>query len=545
VLVAKNTTRIEAENPLTVVKDQAINGSIGVSRGTLDSGGSVRVYDKGDAIRVRFSIAASGAYQIGLRVRSGGSTGTTSFWPDGYAAQLDGAPAALAGDPNTLSARDPAFGGAYWGTMISGPLTLAAGEHSLVITAEASWGLVDYVEVTTLVPATGGTTAASPPTGRAWTHGDIGAVGVTGTTRQQRDTFTLTGSGADIWDATVGFQYARQSANGDGAVTARIEALQDSDPWAKAGVMMRASLDPQAAFAAVYATPENGIAFQWRPAEGAPCDSVRGPGVRAPYWARVVRTGGVFTGYISSDGSRWIALGAATIAMESAVSVGLAVTSHAYSTPATAVFGSVGIRFSGDSPGAASAAAVPAAAILPTAGDIGSVSTAGSSVLTGGEYRITGCGADIWNTAVGFQFARQIWTGDTVITARIKTLDDTDAWAKAGVMIRASADANAPFAGIYATPESGVVFQWRPATGIECSSTPASTVPIPCWVRLARVGDTFTAYASADGRTWTVLGTTPIAMAPEVAVGLAVTSHNPSKAASSTMDSVTLVGAEP
>jgi hypothetical protein len=152
--VAVSVSRIEAESPLNVVDDLRINGTVGVSKGQLDSGdGSVRMYDVGDEIQINFSVPSTGLYRLGLRTRSGGGTGPTGFWPSGYLAQLDNVPLPVVGDSSTVSAYDPSFGGSFWGTMISAPLTLSAGNHSVRVTADMTWTLVDYLEVTTLAAA--------------------------------------------------------------------------------------------------------------------------------------------------------------------------------------------------------------------------------------------------------------------------------------------------------------------------------------------------------------------------------------------------------
>src|SRR5262249_50294140 len=53
------------------------------------------------------------------------------------------------------------------------------------------------------------------------------------------------------------------------------------------------------------------------------------PGLRAPFWVRLVRQGNLFTGFVSLDGQNWgTPVGSDTIAMPQAMLVGLAVTSH-------------------------------------------------------------------------------------------------------------------------------------------------------------------------------------------------------------------------
>ena len=60
----------------------------------------------------------------------------------------------------------------------------------------------------------------------------------------------------------------------------------------------------------------------------------------------------------------------------------------------------------------------------------------------------------------------------------------------------------------------------------------------PYWVRLVRSGNTFTGYSSADGVTWTQVGSINLTMASSATAGLAVTAHNNSVLNTATFDSV-------
>ena len=69
---------------------------------------------------------------------------------------------------------------------------------------------------------------------------------------------------------------------------------------------------------------------------------------------------------------------------------------------------------------------------------------------------------------------------------------------------------------------------------------------IPYWVRLVRSGNTFTAYRSSNGTTWTALGSpVTIPMGSSVFIGLAVTSFSNSALNTSTFSNVTVIGGAP
>lgn len=172
--------------------------------------------------------------------------------------------------------------------------------------------------------------------------------------------------------------------------------------------------------------------------------------------------------------------------------------------------------------------------------DIGSVGVPGSVLESGGTVQLAGSGSDIWDTADGFQFRYQPWSGDGELVVRVSSLTYTDGWAKAGVMFRESLDAGSRNVFIGVTPGSGVTLQHRSATGGWSSYTSGSRATAPHWLKLVRSGDTFTGYESAEGTTWSQVGAVTLQLPATVSVGLAVTSHNNATLATAGFDNVAL-----
>ena len=177
-----------------------------------------------------------------------------------------------------------------------------------------------------------------------------------------------------------------------------------------------------------------------------------------------------------------------------------------------------------------------------TGADIGSPGLPGSSAFdaTTGTWTVTGGGADIFGTADQFHYAYQTLVGNGAIVARVTGVQNTHAFAKAGVMIRESLAAGSRHATVDVTPSNGVEFVRRTATGASSASNFHSGVAAPYWVRLKRQGDTFTAYDSADGATWNQVGADSIPMAQTVYAGLAVTSHDNAQVNTSTFTDVSV-----
>jgi regulation of enolase protein 1 (concanavalin A-like superfamily) len=174
-----------------------------------------------------------------------------------------------------------------------------------------------------------------------WVSQDVGSPDLPGQATFSAETFWVTGAGADIWDTSDQFQFVYQPLNGDGTITARVDSLQYSDDWAKAGVMIREDLTGDAPNAVVQVTAGNGLGFQQRDARGDVSTSIIGFDGSAPQWLRLVRTGDTFDGYYSLDGIAWTQMGSFTIALPTPVYVGLSVTSRNPSVTTTAAFSNV------------------------------------------------------------------------------------------------------------------------------------------------------------------------------------------------------------
>ena len=183
-----------------------------------------------------------------------------------------------------------------------------------------------------------------------WFRGNPGSVG--SFVETPVGTYTMTGSGADIWGDADEFHYTFKSLTGVGSIEAQVLSVDNTDPWAKAGVMIRETLEPGSKFAAVYITPGNGCRFQGRTdADGAATSdtsvaTAEQMAITAPYWVKLDRDfAGNFRGYYSSDGAAWqpMSWNPHPIGMNSNVYVGLALTSHNAGVTCGASFSNVKI----------------------------------------------------------------------------------------------------------------------------------------------------------------------------------------------------------
>jgi beta-galactosidase len=173
--------------------------------------------------------------------------------------------------------------------------------------------------------------------------------------------------------------------------------------------------------------------------------------------------------------------------------------------------------------------------------DIGSVGLTGSVSYCGGQFTISGSGADIWGTADAFQFVYVYVPVSTNcdLRARVASVQNTDSNAKGAVMIRESLAANSRYALADAEPSAGIEFLWRTNTAGNSTSSVVSGSP-PKWVRLTRTNNNFQAYYSPDGSAWTQIGATVVLsnMAVSAYAGLAVCAHNNAVLNTSVLDHV-------
>jgi hypothetical protein len=165
--------------------------------------------------------------------------------------------------------------------------------------------------------------------------------------------------------------------------------------------------------------------------------------------------------------------------------------------------------------------------------DIGGPTLVGSGSVAGNTWTVAGGGHDIWNDTDQFHYVYRDLPGDGTIVARVLSQGNTSDWAKSGIMIKQAPQAMSPYVALFLSPANGVHVQAHFHDDHDGGAAAA-----PTWLKLTRVGDTVTAYRSADGLTWTQL--TTATLTGPATIGLFVTSYNGSVLNTSTFDQVTV-----
>ncbi|HET6294028.1 MAG TPA: hypothetical protein VFG33_11655 [Kribbella sp.] len=119
-----------------------------------------------------------------------------------------------------------------------------------------------------------------------------------------------------------------------------------------------------------------------------------------------------------------------------------------------------------------------------------------------------------------FHFVHQPLTGDGSVVAQVSSQQDSNEWAKAGIMVKESLVSGSPAAVLMLTPRHGVRLQGNLTTEVQGSSSAA-----PRWLKLTRSGDRIAGYESGDGTSWEEIGTVDMRDLPRTAqAGLFVSS---------------------
>ena len=263
---------------------------------------------------------------------------------------------ATASDPDGTVARVDFFvGTTLLGSATSAPFTFTwsnapAGNYNLTAQAVDNLGAVTTSTPPVAISVSPGSGANLPA---PWLHSDIGSVTQGGGASVSGGTWSVTGSGVDVWGNADQFHYAYQQLTGDGTITARIATIQNVDVWTKAGVMLRESLAPGSAQAFMLATPAGstkGLAFQRRTATDGVSTHTAGGDGGPPVWVRLTRSGNTISSYRSADGVNWTLVGSDVLPMAATISAGLAVVSHNAGALATATFDNVTVVPAGTPP---------------------------------------------------------------------------------------------------------------------------------------------------------------------------------------------------
>ena len=179
-----------------------------------------------------------------------------------------------------------------------------------------------------------------------------------------------------------------------------------------------------------------------------------------------------------------------------------------------------------DSLGAsASATATVSVSALPspwTTSLVGTVTPPGTASFADGVFTVSAGGSGLGQRSDSLRYVSRPLSGNTTITTRVTSLDRTHKGAQAGLTMRASAAADAAHVSVVVTAGSGLDLVHRTRNGGGMSRSSIGSVAPPRWLQLSRTGDAITARQSADGQTWSTVGSVTVALGAAPSLGLLV-----------------------
>jgi hypothetical protein len=180
-----------------------------------------------------------------------------------------------------------------------------------------------------------------------WTNMDIGDMSIAGLAGQSNRTIAIRVGGGNVTERHDALHYVYFPATGQVDVIARVLSIEGADRMARAGVMIRDSLKPDAKFALAAVNADGQVVMQTRGASpsrqrtdiAAPAEA--GATTRLPCWLKISRQDNAFEASRSSDGKEWTPIGHAALTLREACFAGLFVASHSPLSVSTVVMDDV------------------------------------------------------------------------------------------------------------------------------------------------------------------------------------------------------------
>ena len=154
----------------------------------------------------------------------------------------------------------------------------------------------------------------------------------------------------------------------------------------------------------------------------------------------------------------------------------------------------------------------------------------------------------MWPVNDQFHYISQSLSGDGTISAQVTSQSATSGNDQAGVMLRSDTTGGGAYYAAWITPGNGVEIDYRDTDGLSDDEVANPGGSTPAWIEVARSGDTFTAYTSADGVSWQPVIGSSVALPNlegTILAGLAVSSDATGSLSTATFDNVNLADSAP
>ncbi len=277
-------------------------------------------------------------------------------------------------------------------------------------------------------------------------------------------TWVLEGAGRDIWGSVDSFRYVYQEVQGNVMLEAWVTGLENTDQWAKSGIMFRNSTDANSIHGFLAVSSRNGVVFHVREQAGGSTGKVlKTTGLSVPHGLRLVRTGNRVDAFISSDGVNWSSHGSVDLDLRSTFTMGLAHSSNNTAKQGSATFSRVRTERSDNSRDAFFRIEAEHAEEVPNGGSVEACAEGGLDLGGLSDGSIVGYGKADFGEDAAFRL-------------RMRVAANQDG----GRMELHPGSTNGPASGSASIPATGGVQQWQTV----CMDVPAlsgtQTVRLKC-----------------------------------------------------------------
>jgi YD repeat-containing protein len=400
----------------------------------------------------------------------------------------------------TFTASTSSDGSAY--TPISGStVAINMAPTTAGLDLDGSGGPTPAIATFDSVSLTSSGSDAAPGCPGGWSCQDVGTPTVAGTqSTVNPQTWALTASGY-VNGSSDSFHSASQPLSASGTISARVMSLAAAEPGTQAGLMIRQSTDPGAAYYYAYLSTNGSLTVKYRVEQGrGGTVMVNQPGPGGYPYLKVERAGTTFKTYTSTDGQSWTELTAARIpvAIHGSALVGMALASSD-GTPTTAEFDAVTVTPTDGTSIDQCPSGWSCQDVLET-GD----GWAGDQASVGGSsWAVAGGGDSIGGQYDGFRFDYQPIGSYGTVRATVWHLYQPISYTKAGVMLRQSTDPKDLYYYARVGQDAGgnisVAAEWRTNYNGYANASSSISITLPVSVEVQQAGNTFTAYYRPGG----------------------------------------------
>ena len=161
-------------------------------------------------------------------------------------------------------------------------------------------------------------------------------------------TYTMTARSDNIADPSDSFHYVYKQLSGPGSIVVKVESVTETSSSAKAGVMIRQTLEPDSTYAMIFSRPDGGTRFRRRNETAGESTNSVDNSLAVPHWVKLERdAAGLLTASHSVDGINFVPLddqnlgSSDTVQMNNIAFIGLALSGNNPEETCTAVFSDV------------------------------------------------------------------------------------------------------------------------------------------------------------------------------------------------------------